>query len=316
MTNHKKAAAFLRKRARRILGYGVFFGLALAATILWQSGADLWQQLVSGFVHVVAADSLTSLFYYVKLFLIADVTPVAIAIVLISAGSFAAALLFGGLIVLFLPTRLQPYVDGILLAIPLILLIEGTGLGGATRDRFGGFSSLPLFWLAIMILNPAIWNYLPFGFRYSGSADRKVALPRQIVEWQLVPGDNATEFADLAWVPGDQIEGDEIPVDVVRQSTDSFVLREDYPGRNKQFRELEFTFSEPTAGTTEIEVNVTIGGVSPLAWWDIWCRPFAEDYADHLVAQLTGTKRQVSIRAPDRQTDEENTEKACKDSGG
>jgi hypothetical protein len=42
-------------------------------------------------------------------------------------------------------------------------------------------------------------------------------------------------------------------------------------------------------GGTVLDIRTEMGGLSPLEFWDFWCRPFAQDFADHLVARLTGT---------------------------
>ena len=119
---------------------------------------------------------------------------------------------------------------------------------------------------------------------------RTVQMPRGIVEPRLIPGTDDADLADVAWIGGDIPRPGEVAVKVKRLDDDSFLIREDHSGRAKQYREMWLKFSSQDPETTTFEISVTLGGIAPIAWWEFWTRPFAEDYCEHLVARLTGTR--------------------------
>ncbi len=135
------------------------------------------------------------------------------------------------------------------------------------------------------------WDRLPVGFTYRGTAKRISNLVKEPILARLIPDHSTeTELADAGWLQGQGKLKGETDASVEMIETGQYRVHQDSPLRHGPKRDTDFVLSEIEDGKVELGTSITIKGLGPLDFWELWSRPFAEDYADHLQARLHGTK--------------------------
>lgn len=287
--NRSLLGRFIQRRRTVIIGWALLGALVgMISTLSVQSG-----DIATEWSNVAAADGAD---YWNTLlwFGIDTLLPLAVLIVL-------AGVLFGliagaaGFIVALLPRRIGTLADGVALAAMVLTLLQMVGLSQTVRDLPGGWVvDLATIWFTMILLSGIVWNRIPLGLSYRKSAARRIALALPQARDRLQPlraPDVALADAAVGGHDSDMPE-DWQQVQTERDGSEAFRV-DDLPGL-LPWRRLRYRLTEPTAGETQIEIDVDLRALSPLAWWDVATRPYTEDFLDHLEARLLGK--------PDRST--------------
>ena len=286
---------YIRRRSRRMLSFTTVLGLGFALGAM-QAGKDsLWLPLVWSFQSVVQAEGVNATLDALQLFLLLDVPPFALSLLIVALLGFALAFVVSLLVITIIPYRFQGYLDGIVGTVGLILLIEGFGLGGYVRAAFGNVGSFLFYWATIMSTSSVVWKHLPFGFSYESGAKRTIPLPKNAIADRVIPGRApGADLADIDLINRPPEEGENLATVHVADEGEDGTLAFDihHDSKNGFLRGQTMSYSLTPIGpdTTEVTIKTTLTGLAPMSLWDFWSRHFAEDYADHIDARLNGTK--------------------------
>jgi len=286
---------FIRRRSRRMIAFTSVFGLGFLLAALNAGRDSIWLPLVWGFQSVVEAEGASATLEALQLFLVLDFPPFAFTLMMVAFLGFALAFVASLIAITIVPFRFQAYLDGVVGMAGLILLIEGLGLGDQIRGTFGNAGSFLFYWAMIMSTSHFLWKHLPFGFSYKGGATRTIPMSKDAIADRLIPGRAPDlELADIDIMNRTPEDGENaVTVHVAEETEDgglTFSIHHEGGNGFVRGQEMAYTLTPNSHDTTEIAIKTTLTGLAPMSLWDFWTRNFAEDYADHIEARLSGTK--------------------------
>ena len=283
---------YLRRRRNRFLAYVLALGLATFCMALAQSQTALWPPLVWGFEMVLEADGFGGTLAALQYFLIADLAPFFISIAVFAIVAFGAAFAATVLLLMVFPLRFHPYIDGVVGMGCLVLVFEALTIGAAIRGAFGNVGAVVFYWLMMMSTSTIVWRYLPFALYHKSSATRSVPLPLNDVADRLVPGRAPhIELADIDMLNAAPLDGQaEVHMRMqpdLAEGEMAFDLRIEAQRGFVTVQLMRYHLAAISDEETRVNIETVLEGLSPMTLWDFWSRPFAEDFADHIVARLT-----------------------------
>ncbi|MDD9977133.1 MAG: hypothetical protein OXQ30_05260, partial [Boseongicola sp.] len=188
----------------------------------------------------------------------------------------------------FLPMRFHAWLDGMMIAVPLVLVANISGLMELIDQRYRVFVVIVSFVLLMRFFCSGVWHRLPFNIVLKDSASSVVDVPLEVVRTRLDPN-QTDDPADRAYFHGEILnELGEVSAQIEKSSDDEFTIREDFAGKG-QYRETRFAL-KADGQSTEINIRTELTKLAPLAYWELWARPYAADYLDHLTARLANSR--------------------------
>ena len=282
--------SFLTKRLRRLIGYTASITLSLFVAVAAQMGEADWFDLSFALQLVLESESGTELVRNLQYFFLVGLAPIAIFLAIVIFIALLMAFLASLIAVTLIPPFLTAFLDGALLILPFLVGLETLLVGEFLRQSFGTYAALPVYILIFLSFSTLLWRRVPIGLSSTSQARRTLSVPIEHVTTRLIPSPRKTDdYADqmLAATILDQTPTD---VSVTKTGLGVFEILEADHGRFPPTRKTIYKLSEQSTGQTELELTVHLAGLAPLEFWDVWTRPFAEDFADHLVARLNKSK--------------------------
>ena len=287
--------SFFYRRSRRLVAYTISIGLGVFLMVLRQSADAVWRPLVWGFKNLLDAEGTSDTLTAIQIFLIADIAPFTIAICAMALLSFTAVFILALAVTLIIPIKFQAYLDGMIIMFAMVLMLEGLGISSIVRAALGAIPTIIFYWLILMSTSTLLWKHLPFGLRYTGTATRNIPVAIEALADRVVPGRAPTEdLADITLTnapPKNEDDGNVFLRENAAATPDhlDFSLKITAAGPFVTSQEIRYRLSRETSNSTQLTIDIELGGMAPMSYWDFWTRDFARDYLDHLTARTTHT---------------------------
>lgn len=274
---------------RRVLGYAMFGGIvSVVLGLIW-----LEPGIAEEIRFVMGSEGIAEFLTNMQWLMMFEALPLLIFAVLAMIGGSVLGALIGILIVSILPRLLLAQLEGVIFGITIAITLNAIGLPSLTEGLpFGSVLYLMLVLLIMYSFTDILWNRMPFGLSFTANATRDIAVPIEVLRSRLIP-DVAPDqvLADASWLQGDiDLPQGFTPLATTQTGANSYTFQGQPEQKNAATRVVTFHLSEPDNGMTRLEIDMTINSLSPLALWELWARPYTEDYADHLVYRITGAK--------------------------
>lgn len=270
-----------RRRATYWGGLGALAGLAAGLHVVWNTLAADWEMLATSEPGTLA-DTLLSVLVFDGLY-------VGLVLVVIASLFLTGAGLLGAVAGFALPRKISPVIDILPLGVTFAIVGKAIGLVDFFEGvPLGGFLMLGSYFVFHALFGAPLWTRLPWGLSFSESGTRVIDLPRDRLRLRLLPEMSIwQEPADLAFrrFDGPLPKGWET-IETRELGNDCYQI--DEVASKRGFRQMLYRLEDDEGGGTRLSVEMTLNGLSPLAFVELWTRPYCEDYLDHLDARLAG----------------------------